>query len=279
MEKIRNTNILENRITNNLVVGEYVTYQNGVNVIINDLKLNEIKKDNLGSLSKRSLDFLEPEIVFENLLALLPKELLNDQKIAIIYPANGGLLLKSILNINEYNKEYVVEAKRDVVNSMRIISLPKKLLDNLMNDKINTILVLDDVIVSGSTLKAIQDEVYKQTDIVDESMCNQGERFSWISGVKKRLDLKWFAGSLMTSARRTKDKREQDENLMGFEKVFTSIYYKGEGGFTPVNSISTWVYDENKGDGVLLSYANKYANNPDEFIKYVKSLNIKGDKL
>jgi len=224
------------------------------------------------------LDFLEPEVVFENLLSLLPKELLNDKKTVIIYPANGGLLLKNMSNIDECNKEYVVEAKRDSVNLVPTISLPEELIINLKNDKIEKILILDDVIVSGSTVKAIQDEVYRQTDIVDELINKKGERFSWTSNLIKRLDLKWFAGSLMTSERRKKDKG-QNENLKGFEKVFTSIYYKGDGGFTPVNSVSTWVNDEFKGDLVLLNYANKYSNNPDEFIKYIKSLNIKGDKL
>jgi len=279
MEKIKNNNLAETKVASNLVVGENIIYPEKVNVIINDLKLGEKEKDNFRNLSKRNLVFLEPEVVFENLLKrLLQEGLLNDQKTAILYPANGGLLLKNMLNIDERNMEYIVGASRDI-DLMPMISLPGELINNLKNNKISTILVLDDVIVNGSTLKAVQDEVYIQTNIVDDSMSNQGGRFSWDSSLTKRLNLKWVAGSLMTSERRRKDEKKQNENLKSFEKVFTQIYYRGESGYVPVNSISTWVYDKNKGDTVLLNYANNYTKNPDEFINYVKSLNVKGDKL
>jgi hypothetical protein len=60
-------------------------------------------------------------------------------------------------------------------------------------------------------------------------------------------------------------------------QIDTGIYYKGQNGQPPLNSLSTWVYDENKGEKVLQTYAAKYAQNPEQFLQFI--FRLKGGDL
>ena len=255
------------RKVGNLTADKEIVFPENVNVVINDLNLNSEEKDILCGLSAKKIAFLEPDIYSKELIQLIPESLLKDPSTSIIYPKRGGLIVRKSINLERVS-QYSIQAKRDGVNSTPYVNIPKQMLANLSNGDTKNILILDDVIVTGSTLDAIRSKVYELTDIVDYSDYNQSLRFAPTTTTTKRLPIKWYAGALMINAR----PNDQENNLNNFEKIFTPIYYKGQNGQTPVNSISTWVFDKEKGDLVLSRYAEKYSTNPEKFYLFIKSL-------
>jgi hypoxanthine phosphoribosyltransferase len=249
-----------------------------VNLLINDVNLDVYQQQELQSLSNRQMKFLSPlelSVSLQNqLIGLTPN--LTEKKVAVLYPLQGGAIVQKNLNIENvfsnqvYIQQFAIDTKRLQPNSSPSVVLPIPLVDQLKNKQLDTILVVDDVIVTGTTIDQIKYQIYEETDEYDYSRYEQGLRFDYGEIELTRLPLEWFAASWLTYAK----PKVQVKTLSVFQQIYTGIYYKGEKDQTPVNSLSTWIYDENKGQKVLTNYANKYTNNPSDFTNYVNSLKI-----
>ncbi len=251
----------------------------GTNILINDIGADENWKDECRRLLQPNLQFLAPHELSGNLEIALKRirEGLAESKVAVLYPERGGievqksLDLGSVLQKVEY-QEFRVGSTRYSPGTPPIIVLTQSLVDSLKQRTYNTILVVDDVIVTGETLKAVQNQICFETDEVNDTEYNQSLRFSWSEVELKRLPLNWYAASWLTSAK----PKTQKPTLSEYRRVLTGLYYKGEKGLTPVNSISTWVFDETKGQQILEAYAQKYAQDPQVFCEFIAELKLKG---
>ncbi len=246
----------------------------GQNIIIDDLGTNAEWRNAFRNMITNEVVFLEP-VMLSNLVSetLKQTELSTNSKVAIIYPKQGGLSVKrteliknTLINTNLF--EFDVDSFREKPNTRPIINMPTKLIRIIKDRLIDTIVVVDDVIITGITLKTMQEKIYSDTDVVEENDYNQDLRFGWSSIKTKRIPLKWYAISWLMYGR----PKIQESNLEKYSGITTGIYYRGEKGQTPVNSLSTWVYDERKGRIVLNLYAQKYASNPEYFIDFITKM-------
>lgn len=197
-ERINNQSISEKNPglpkIGNLTTGEQIIYPSGTNVIIDDVGIGSENRICLSKQLTPDVVFLEPTEMTGQLLGVLPRILLEDSQLAILYPLNGGRIVQKTLNDARSNvvcQQFCVKAERGRSNSDPDITLPQELLDQLILKQVTSILVLDDVIVTGCTLKAIQDEVYRNTDIVYDSQYSQSDRFGWIQLSTNRLKIAW----------------------------------------------------------------------------------------
>lgn len=244
----------------------------GTNILINDIGADENWKDECKRMLQPSIEFVAPQELSDNLGMTLNRECreLAEKKVAVLFPGRGGVAVQESIdrrNIfpNVDYQEFRVGATRSFPRAIPAIILPEVLIESLRQRIYDTILVVDDVIVTGETLKAVQQKIYLETDEVNYEKYNQSLRFSWSEVEINRLPLSWYAASWLTSAK----PKTQATTLSEYQQVLTCLYYKGERGQTPVNSLSTWVLDEIKGQKVLEAYAKKYATDPQAFVKFI----------
>lgn len=247
----------------------------GVNILINDVGASEEWENECRQLLSPSIEFVEPEALSTDLREVLyqSNRALAGVNTAVVYPKRGGLAVQKSIDLRsalpDVNlQEFGIEAFRSYRNAPPTITAPRELINSLQQGLFKAILVVDDVIVTGETLREVQQEIYRETDKVDESRYVPDLRFSWADIEIDRLPIKWYAASWLTYAKH----KVQASTLLEYQRVFTGIYYKGEKGQPPLNSISTWVYDERKGQQVLTAYAQKYATNPEGFCRFIAEL-------
>lgn len=248
----------------------------GMNVLINDISASPTWINQCAELLKPDLIVFKPDGLSRILEMSMVKlgESLAGQRIAVLYPKNGGLKVRDTLRINSTLlsckiDEFEVNSQRFEPNTAPFVEPPKEFVERVKECSYDCIVIVDDVIVSGKTMDAIRKATYLETDVIDSLNYNPSTRFGWSDIRRTRIPLKWYGCSWMIARR-----KEQSITLEGFEKIQSGLCYKGETGQPPVNSISTWTNDRIKGQTILESYAKKYARDPEKFIRFIK--NTKG---
>lgn len=246
------------------------------NVLINDISASSAWIDICTNLLIPELIVFNPSSlsrILEMSAVKFDKEL-ADQNVAVLYPKIGGLKVKDTLNINSTLSkstidEFEVESRRSKPNTAPDVQLPEKFIEGVKGRSYDSIVIIDDVVVTGSTMSAVRNTTHFETEEIDDSSYNPSLRFGWSEIRITSTPLKWYGFSWMAASR-----EEQTNTLRGFEKIRVGMSYKGESGQPAVNSISTWVNDTIKGQAVLEAYAKKYAKDTEKFIRFIK--NTKG---
>lgn len=233
------------RVYTNLSFSSFDVVPNTVNLLIDDIGLDPKQRGQIEEQINRQIIFLEPS----QLTKQLPTDFSDSQ--ITIFPLNGGAQVKKSLNLPRETKKVDVSVKRDPKDIItgRIMGDSQQMLDLINDLKPETIRVADDVCVTGSTFRSIQSEV--------ESKMNKS--FYWILSI-------WLLSFPPKS-------NKSPSGVYGVRKTEAAkIYAKESGGNTPLNSLSTWFFDQEKGPIVLNSYANKYGSTPQNLINTISEI-------
>ncbi len=176
----------------------------------------------------------------------------NSKTKALIFPGEGGKAVyeeNALAEIGEAEK-FFVPTKRNFSGSSAwstsvSVFLPDQLVDALQNGSIESILIIDDVIASGGTVRTLRQAIKNQT--------------------KNELDftaIAWFG---------------KNQSVEGFQSIETMQQYVGAPFFNermtpPFNSLSTWLRDNEKSRAVLDAYTQKYVRYPYGFKKQLERI-------
>jgi hypothetical protein len=176
----------------------------------------------------------------------------STNNVLLVFPGEGGQVIKRLLlpllppvsetQVLDLQCERIVESGR--VLGVRVNALDKPLIVPNKQD----IIVIDDVIVTGSTLNAIRETITEQS-------------------FKEALP-QFFASSLFTlSPQKTRryGNNGKPAGIFGYNTILTAALYEGESGTPPLNTISTFIGSSPKSKEVIQRYASKYAANIDLF--------------
>lgn len=245
----------ERRLLNmfpSLDVVETALVPNDVNMIIDDVGLSNQEKSAIASFIDRRVLFFEPQELTTPLQDKLDgKE--NDGTF-LVFPKNGGLQVeKRLETTNVTSGTFSIRRDPGDIIYGRIAGLNESTLEKIMDIKPDNIEVVDDVVVTGSTVREIKRFI--------ES--NVGRTFFWSLSVWLMSYPKKYISS--------------PSGIYGVRSTTAAVVYTREsGGNAPLNSISTWMFDDEKGEIVLENYASKYANdNKNKFISYINKLKDK----
>lgn len=222
-------------------------------MILNDIGLDQAYCEKIGEQINRDVVFFDADNMTSELMSAKPN--IEEDGQLIVFPLNGAIQVSKRLSLSDEVPQAFVNVKRDPSNlvSGRYILDGEELLDIVSDYKPEQIKIIDDVVAKGFTVQ----EIRKFTESAF------GRTYLWSIAC-------WM---MAYPAKSTKSESGVD----GFDNLETSILYYGENGKrVPLNSLSTWVYSSDKRETVLDSYAEKYTNQKDEFIKLIE--NIRGLK-
>ncbi|HLE48543.1 MAG TPA: phosphoribosyltransferase [Patescibacteria group bacterium] len=247
----------------NIISNECLTVPDDTNLIIDDLGISTYVLEKIESLSNRNLIFFNFNELNQKLLNLISVKLVENP--LVVCPNFGSLPIYNQLK-NSVSKCYSVNTERDRPNSIPNVNFPKNLINILKNNGAKSEFIVDDVIVTGSTVNKIAEmsEFYfnsKQITIQPDSDI----RFGWTSSYYPN-NLKISIASWFLYDRKNKNQ----DNLNRFDKIFTAIRYKGGSGQPPINSLSTLTGSSDKSEVIRNIYANKFSDKPDELIDLLK---------
>lgn len=184
--------------------------------------------------------------------------LLNINKTLVIFPGNGAKTVKDLLPVAFVQQLAIAEipAQR-IVNewgSVEKIELGGKNIvrERIREIKAETVVALDDVIVTDSTLTAIRDAFPTR-------------------------NIEWFALSLiMLSPLQNRNKLgKSSSGVAGYTSIISPIVYQGANGIPPLNSLSTLIGNSEKSSVVRRKYMDKYVTEPESFLAAVRELQTK----
>lgn len=185
-------------------------------------------------------------------------ETLNRKKSLLIFPGNGSQVVRDLLPEDILKgvtsvcvpTRRIVNSKTGAVEGVEIgekNTIRKRISENAPE----TIIVFDDVIVTGTTLTTIQQ----------------------IVPLRKA---EWFAAALMTLSPLQKRSRPASNcGIQGYKSVITPIVYQGTIGIPPLNSISTLIGESKKSQTVREQYIEKYVEDKSVFLMAVKQIREK----
>lgn len=230
-----------------------ISYQNAVaisadtNLIINDIGINSQEQQQLQELTVKNLVFLDPDELSSPL-----RERFNqlDSGTLLVFPKNGALQVKDRLDVTNCSSAVIkVSRKQNDLLYGRNIEEPEEMLDMLATVKPEKIEIVDDVIAKGATVSEIRkyfEEISNQTYLWSASC--------WLMCLPSK-------------------KNQNSSGLPDIQQVTTNVVYSGaDGRQTPLNSISTWTFDQMKGQTILNQYAQRYATDPTGFIQFINEL-------
>ena len=216
------------------------------NILILDITYPDWFKKELISLpSQQKFIFVETDKLSKALTEMIKKEVLfcqndNCRNTLLVFPGNGACFVKDSLpnEIVEKFSQTSVFAKRgwyDTKNPLVVVGeiMPQHL---LMLD-VEKILVIDDVISSGSTMRKLYNRNHYKFPRAD-----------------------WFAATWLMQYPRTKT----PSGIKGFRKIITMILVEGkQGQRVPINSLSTLLQDSE----IAENYAVAHFKKPMAFLK------------
>ena len=196
----------------------------------------------------RKILFLQPDELSPFIRSSLES---NNEGSLAVFPLNGGRAVKN--GLGELPLPFAeLKIRRDQQDlSKRIISDPEWLLDTIATEKPEKINIVDDVVVDGITAREIRAFLQSRT----------GKSFAWI---------------LTTWLTCCPRKVKSASGVYGMESLSTSLVYRREDGLrVPTNSLSTWIYDQEKGDLVSSIYSNKYGRGGGALLDWIKDYRIR----
>jgi len=235
----------------NLVYQEHILCDEK-NVIILDIPYPKwFKKEVISLQSQRNFVFVENDNLSQDLAKMIKKELVNtEQDTLLVFPGNGSCFVRQTLS-NKITNDFSwtsIFAKRgwyDDKNPLAIVGeiMPKRTL--ILG--IKRVLVIDDVISSGITMRKIYQRNYWKFPQAD-----------------------WLAATWLMQSPRTK----APSGVKGFKKVLTTILVQGsQGKRVPINSLSTLVQERE----IAENYAQKHFFHPEQFIQIIQTIKNRKD--
>jgi len=123
-----------------------------------------------------------------------------------------------------------------------IISLPEELTTALQEGRYRSFVIIEDVIATGTTLRLLRAGIMTQSATSDLS-------FSCFS---------WFC--------------RKPTNVSGYNAILSVYEYWTRDGFPALNSLSTWLREDEKGLAVREGYKKRYASYPRGFDKQIEQI-------
>ncbi|MCL5746700.1 MAG: phosphoribosyltransferase domain-containing protein [Patescibacteria group bacterium] len=179
----------------------------------------------------------------------------NKKKTVLIFPGAGAQVVKELLpqeltdglNTVEIPTQRVVNPKTGSIEEVEL-GEKNRVRRALSDTKAETVIVLDDVIVTGATLKTIQ-----QTFPMKH--------------------LEWFACALMTlSPLRRRNKSKNQCGVEGYKAVTSPVIYQGITGIPPLNSLSMLIGNSNKSRSVRDKYLENYVDDKETFLEAIQMM-------
>ncbi len=198
----------------------------------------------------------------ENLVYSLKEKLeplfrvLNKRKTILVFPGTGSKFIKTLMQDAICEMGIVEIPTQRKVNASGVVEgveLGEKTVfrETVANRKAENIVVIDDVIVTGSTLKTIQ-----------QAFPMRG--------------LEWFGASLMMlSPLQRREKTKIDSGVEGYKSIIAPIIYQGITGIPAVNSLSTLIGESEKSKMVRAKYIRDYVEDEQVFLQVVDTLQNK----
>jgi len=207
------------------------------NILILDIPYPNWFKEKLISLpTEQKFIFVETDKLSKTLTGMMKKEVLfcrndNQQNTLLVFPGNGARFVKNLLP-NEIVKKFSqtsVFAKRGWYNTKNPLVVVGEIMpQNLLMLNVKKIVVIDDVISSGSTMSKLYN-------------CNYWKF--------PRAD--WFAASWLMQYPRTK----VSSGIKGFQKTITTSLVEGnQGKRVSIDSLSTLLQDSE----IAENYATRF---------------------
>lgn len=209
-------------------------------ILIDEALLGKTRFDlkKLKTTTNKGLIFLDDKILAYNLENILNNLTKNETDILFVFPGNGSNYPRKLSKICGKYPSTSVKAKRiwepgtDPVTIVDII-LPEMFL--IINVK--TIVIVDDVISSGSTMRKLYQKNY------------------WRFPQAKWIGASWVSQNL-------------ENGIKGYEYLETScVVKKINKGKVPINSLSTLRSDLE----IARSYAERHFEEPAKFLKLIRN--------
>lgn len=181
----------------------------------------------------------------------------------MMFPMNGALVIKNLLgdNFEDYPLVDVQTQRRiDMTTGATLgvdISNQEEIKEILSRLEPENIIIVDDVIVTGSTLRAI-----KNAFSIDSTS-------------------QWYACSLMALSPLQNRQRSKTSpsSIEGYDSINAVVVYQGLSGTPAVNSLSTLIGDSDKSNAVRSRYMVKYVDDQGGFLNTVELIKQQGVKL
>lgn len=183
------------------------------------------------------------------------KSVLNTKRTMVIFPGNGGQVVKDLLPADLLTDMAVVSIpvtrsvnpKTKAIEGVTVagVTQARKIISDA---RISAFVVIDDAIVTGSTLTALR-----------ESLPMRGSE--------------WYAGGLfMLSPIQNKGKAKGPSGVEDFNSIIAPTVYQGVSGIPALNSLSTLIGSSEKSKAVRSRYIRDFVEDPGMFTEMVQQL-------
>ncbi len=219
-------------------------FTEGLVIILDKKTTTEIQKELslLETKSGKEIVLLKAREMTYDLDTVLKQELsgiITKENSLFLFPGQGAEQVEKLSKSHIGYPKLKIFAKRfwvpgdEPAASVGVIILPK----DIQPERIKIMIVLDDVISSGETLRRIYEQNFQ------------------------KFKTKWIAGSWVIQAPRMKN---TNCGVTGYDKIITAIVVEGpQGKRVPVNSLSSLLgsYD------IAQNYAERHFKKPSEFLR------------
>lgn len=256
----------------NLKVNEVLNVPPETNILINDIDLPYQLLDPIVWSIRRKVIVFDKDLLTAKMLNVFPNRSTTQKDVFYLYPLSAGKIVRKTLNKsgvanNPSLNEFEITCIRDNRGGKPLIKFPNGLIELLKNANFADIRIVDDVIVSGTTIKSIKDAL--EYEIVIHSGKRSCEYKKFDNNSNGCLaNIKWSAFSWMTfNSRRNLEKLWSDFGVLNTGVLYKSLYEQ-----PPLNSLSTLFGKGERSSAILNSYARKFAKYPQDFIKIINIL-------
>ncbi len=196
----------------------------------------------LRTVDNREVIFLEDRLLTADLEEILVGITEREQEVLLVFPGNGSDYPRKLSRVCREFPGTGVFAKRFWQPGVDPIVMVGSIPGPFINTSVRTIVVVDDVISSGLTLRRVY------------------QRNAW-----RFTRAKWIGASWVSQTPRTKAK----SGIKGYEYVATAcVVGRSDGGKVPINSISSLRQERE----VARSYAQRHFESPETFLRLTANL-------
>lgn len=183
---------------------------------------------------------------------------LEPEKTVLVFPGQGSQPVKDLLpkEVVNYFQFVNLLTKRRLSKEMRVEGVDiingRSVLRKTLPSKLTTCILMDDVVLSGSTAQAVR------------------------SFIDDRGEYDWYTASWMSlSPLQARDRKKDDcfkSGLPGFRRTLTSVVYQGLSGTPANNSLSSFAEVNEKSEAIIDGYKRKYVEDFTTFDEAIESL-------
>ena len=179
----------------------------------------------------------------------------NQRKTVVFFPGNGAETIRKLLPEDIFGNATIVSlpaerrinTKTKAVEGVTILNVTqaRKVLSGIT---VESIIVVDDAIVTGSTLTVLRNTFpYRK--------------------------VKWYAASLfMLSPLQNRGQAQKPSGIEGYDSIIAPVVYQGMSGIPPLNSLSTLVGTSEKSRRVRDRYVADFVADQAIFMETIKQL-------